>query len=147
MSRLENVALVGPGSLATRKLEASAFERRTRLAVIVTALLSLLSTNVSAQDDKPSTPLEAPFAVPDSGTGTGTGTVAAVANVIVTAPATPVGTLASLGLNFQGSQLFVDSFFIPPDTMGAVGPDHIVQMYGADSKNKTKAFKPEPNNV
>ena len=36
--------------------------------------------------------------------------------------------VVTIGLNFQGSQLFVDSFSIPPDTMGAVGPNHIVQM-------------------
>ncbi len=33
----------------------------------------------------------------------------------------------TIGLNFTASTLFVDSFFIPPDTMGAVGPDHIVE--------------------
>jgi len=34
----------------------------------------------------------------------------------------------TIGLNFQGSELFVDSFSIPPDSMGAVGLEHIVQM-------------------
>ncbi|MCP3981127.1 MAG: DUF11 domain-containing protein [bacterium] len=36
--------------------------------------------------------------------------------------------LVILGLNFQGSQLFVDSGFTPPDTMGAVGPNHVVEL-------------------
>jgi hypothetical protein len=35
---------------------------------------------------------------------------------------------ASIGLNFTGSTLFVDSGFIPPDTMGAVGPEHITEL-------------------
>jgi len=37
------------------------------------------------------------------------------------------GTGLTIGLNFTASTLFVDSFFVPPDTMGAVGPDHIVE--------------------
>ena len=34
----------------------------------------------------------------------------------------------AIGLNFTGSTLGLDSFFIPPDTMGAVGPNHIVEL-------------------
>src|SRR5262249_7044261 len=34
----------------------------------------------------------------------------------------------TVGLNFPGSTLFLDSNFIPPDTMGAVGPNHIVEL-------------------
>jgi uncharacterized repeat protein (TIGR01451 family) len=34
----------------------------------------------------------------------------------------------SIGQNFTSSTLFRDSFFIPPDTMGAVGEDHIVEL-------------------
>jgi hypothetical protein len=33
-----------------------------------------------------------------------------------------------IGLNFTSSTLFRDSNFTPPDTMGAVGPDHIVEL-------------------
>ncbi len=48
-----------------------------------------------------------------------------------TAPAplmrAPTSSLV-IGRNFQASQLFTDSNFNPPDTMGAVGPDHIVEM-------------------
>jgi len=36
--------------------------------------------------------------------------------------------LSTLGLDFQMSQLFGDTGFIPPDTMGDIGPDHIVEM-------------------
>jgi hypothetical protein len=35
---------------------------------------------------------------------------------------------ATIGLNFEASRLFTDSGFIPPDTMGAVGPRHIVEI-------------------
>lgn len=42
---------------------------------------------------------------------------------------TPIpGGVAGLGLDMEISRLFTDSTFIPPDTMGAVGPDHIVEM-------------------
>jgi Carboxypeptidase regulatory-like domain len=34
----------------------------------------------------------------------------------------------TIGLNFTGSTFLVDSGFIPPDTMGAVGPSHIVEL-------------------
>ncbi|EDX83580.1 hypothetical protein S7335_760 [Synechococcus sp. PCC 7335] len=36
--------------------------------------------------------------------------------------------LPTIGLNFTSSTLFVNSNFIPPDTMGAVGPKHIVEL-------------------
>jgi hypothetical protein len=36
--------------------------------------------------------------------------------------------VVTIGLNFEGSELLIDSFSIPPDTMGAVGPNHIVEM-------------------
>jgi uncharacterized repeat protein (TIGR01451 family) len=34
----------------------------------------------------------------------------------------------AVGLNFTGSTFQIDSGFIPPDTMGAVGPNHIVEL-------------------
>ena len=37
-------------------------------------------------------------------------------------------TNISIGLNFTSSTLFTDSFFIPPDTMGGVGMEHIVEL-------------------
>ncbi|HKJ17528.1 MAG TPA: DUF11 domain-containing protein [Xanthomonadales bacterium] len=36
--------------------------------------------------------------------------------------------LSTLGLDFQMSQFGVDTTFSPPDTMGDIGPDHIVEM-------------------
>ncbi len=36
--------------------------------------------------------------------------------------------LVNVGVSFQASQLFTDTGYIPPDTMGAVGPAHIVEM-------------------
>jgi hypothetical protein len=46
------------------------------------------------------------------------------------APRDPRAPTASLviGLNFQTSQRGVDTNAIPPDTMGAVGPNHIVEI-------------------
>ncbi len=41
----------------------------------------------------------------------------------------PSGAQAlSIELSFTGSTLFRDSFFIPPDTMGAAGSDHFVEL-------------------
>jgi hypothetical protein len=34
----------------------------------------------------------------------------------------------AIGLNFTGSTLGIESPFIPPDTMGAVGPNHFVEL-------------------
>ena len=39
----------------------------------------------------------------------------------------PSGAATTIGLNFTASELNVDSSFIPPDTIGAVGPNHIVE--------------------
>jgi len=36
--------------------------------------------------------------------------------------------LSTIGLDFEMSRLFSGSGFIPPDTMGNVGPDHIVEL-------------------
>ena len=36
--------------------------------------------------------------------------------------------LSTIGLDFEMSRLGVDTGFIPPDTMGDVGPDHIVEL-------------------
>lgn len=35
---------------------------------------------------------------------------------------------AAIGVNFQGSSLFTDSLSIPPDTNGAIGPSHFVEL-------------------
>lgn len=44
------------------------------------------------------------------------------------AGAPTIGGIVSVGLNQEISRLFTDSNFIPPDTMGAVGPRHIIEM-------------------
>jgi uncharacterized repeat protein (TIGR01451 family) len=45
------------------------------------------------------------------------------------APLAPLGPgLSTIGLDFEMSRLFSDTNFIPPDTMGNVGPDHIVEL-------------------
>ncbi len=42
---------------------------------------------------------------------------------------TPIGSpVVGQGVNIETSRLFTDSTFIPPDTMGAVGPNHIVEI-------------------
>lgn len=59
------------------------------------------------------------------------GTSSIVAAPVLVAPAAALGPgLATIGLNFQMSQSGGggDTTFRPPDTMGAVGPDHIVEM-------------------
>jgi hypothetical protein len=44
------------------------------------------------------------------------------------APAAPLaGTAPTLGLNFEGAR-FEDSWYIPPDTMGAIGPNHFMEV-------------------
>jgi len=45
----------------------------------------------------------------------------------------------TIGLNFEAARLFTDSNFIPPDTMGAVGPDHIVLIVNGTFKIFDKA--------
>ena len=47
--------------------------------------------------------------------------------VLTTSNETQAASTA-IGQNFMGSTLFQDSDFIPPDTMGAVGPDHFVEL-------------------
>lgn len=83
------------------------------VAVALGVLATAVGSTVPAQTETISTPRELPFA-PQA-------PVAQVAQPVAS-------TFVTVGLNFQGSQLFVDSGFIPPDTMGAVGPDHIVEM-------------------
>src|SRR5690242_5045952 len=48
--------------------------------------------------------------------------------VLQTASVAADGLPAAMALSFTGSTLFIDSGFIPPDTMGAAGPDHIVEL-------------------
>lgn len=54
---------------------------------------------------------------------------AGLAALLVALLATPAALAgAVVGTNFTGSTLGSDSGFIPPDTMGAVGPNHIVEL-------------------
>ncbi len=49
--------------------------------------------------------------------------------VVRPAPLAPLEDgLSTIGLDFEMSRLYSGSNFIPPDTMGAVGPDHIVEL-------------------
>ena len=91
------------------------------VAVIVAILLASASLTVYAQTENEtiSTPLELPALPPADWPE-----IRATPEVPPSAPLDVV----TIGLNFQGSQLGVDSNSIPPDTMGAVGPNHIVQM-------------------
>jgi hypothetical protein len=91
------------------------------LIIIITVLLTALSLTVHAQTEIEiiSTPQELPV---------GPSADPTTSRAAQTIPATNPLDLVTIGLNFQGSELFVDSNFIPPDTMGAVGPDHIVEM-------------------
>ncbi len=38
------------------------------------------------------------------------------------------GSSPTLGLNFEGARYFEDSIYIPPDTMGAIGPNHFMEV-------------------
>lgn len=52
-------------------------------------------------------------------------------NIILASAALALPTLAPaqfVGRNFSGSTLFTDSGSIPPDTMGAAGPEHYVEL-------------------
>jgi len=49
--------------------------------------------------------------------------------VVRPAPLEALGTgRSTIGLDFEMSRLYSGTNFIPPDTMGAVGPDHIVEL-------------------
>lgn len=75
----------------------------------------------AADEDLNSTPTEQPLTPEEK--------AAARAAAMAPAPAGPAyPSVVTVGLNFQSSQLGIDSGFIPPDTMGAVGPRHIVEL-------------------
>lgn len=86
---------------------------------MLTVLLAVVIPIVHAETETISIPQELP--APPSAAPQGDRAV----------PASPTEDpldVVTIGLNFQGSELFVDSLSIPPDTMGAVGYDHIVEM-------------------
>jgi hypothetical protein len=93
-----------------------------RLAALAMLMITVSVAGVWASDELESTPLEIPY-IPQEGVSDDE---AASSDFSVDGPVEP--SLVTIGLNFQGSQLSVDSGFIPPDTMGAVGPDDIVEL-------------------
>jgi hypothetical protein len=97
------------------------------LIVMVVLLLIMGGTGVFA-GDLVSTPAENPLP-PDVSVKGLTALPGPVKVPLLTSPSGPVlPGLLTIGLNFEGSQLNVDTTFIPPDTMGAVGPDYIVEL-------------------
>jgi hypothetical protein len=99
--------------------------RKWLLAATVAMLLGTSGAGVSAQDadDLDSTPHKLPASAAEAPTAE------APAPEAAEAPLAPDFTdKVTIGLNREISRLFRDSNFIPPDTMGAVGPDHIVEI-------------------
>ncbi len=99
---------------------------RPELLPVITVALLLAATisSARAQTEIISTPRELQLELPAAAPAM----PAAAAAMPAAAPEAPTAVAVTVGLNFQGSELFVDSNFIPPDTMGAVGPGHIVEM-------------------
>ncbi len=98
----------------------------TMLAVSVAVLLAISGPRVSVAADLPSTPREeAPDVIQGQGSELAS-PASEAASIGVSGPTAP--SLVTIGQNFRASQRGVDSNFIPPDTMGAVGPNHIVQL-------------------
>jgi hypothetical protein len=94
---------------------------RALLAIAIAVLLALYGTTAFAED-LPSPPTEKKVeAVQESAP---TSAESALMEAIY-GPTVP--NLVTIGLNFPASQYTVDSGYIPPDTMGAVGPDYIVE--------------------
>ncbi|MCB9850982.1 MAG: hypothetical protein H6817_09805 [Phycisphaerales bacterium] len=90
------------------------------LIVQVTLAVGLVVALPARAEDQPSTPQSVPYSheLPRS----------IDRSPAVTEFGGPQYRLTSIPLNFLGSQFNVDSGFFPPDTMGAVGPDHIVEL-------------------
>jgi hypothetical protein len=97
------------------------------LAVMVAFMLVASSAVVVAQDDLNSTPLEQPFEPPEE----------ILTPEVQAGPVIP--SLVTIGQNFRSSRRNIDSGFIPPDTMGAVGPDHIVELINGNFEVFNKA--------
>lgn len=91
---------------------------------LLAASAALLATSVGpmrASALQPSTPQSAP-AGPSAPSSAQRALLAAVL------PTPLPGGLVGQGLNIETSRLFTDTNFIPPDTMGSVGPNHIVEI-------------------
>lgn len=98
---------------------------RARLALVLPVAAAILLAAAGAgevpQGDLESTPLERTLWQQSEAISTATAAATAASEA-------PILSAVTLGLNFEASRLNVDSGFIPPDTMGAVGPRHIVEM-------------------
>jgi hypothetical protein len=111
----------------------------TLLAVSVVILIAMGSAGVFAQDNLVSTPAQRSLPT-KVGEAMPSVLGAPSAGTLLAGPSGPVSqSLVTIGVNFLNSQLNVDSGFIPPDTMGAVGPNHIVELINGrfDVYNKT----------
>ena len=114
---------------------------RPGVAVLFVAGL-LVGAPTAFAEDPESTPVQAPSEEPGSFETLDAGEPDSVVQGHVPAPQALVGpaaNLVTLGLDFETSRLFNDSGFIPPDTMGAVGNDHIVEIINGNFEifNKT----------
>ena len=107
-----------------------------RMSLVSTVALTLLAVASAGgapqppqqQADPVSTPSEArpgPAAEPRSFVAAGQADQQSPQDEMPAAPT--IGGIVTVGLNIRTSQLFLDSNFRPPDTMGAVGPNHIVE--------------------
>jgi Domain of unknown function DUF11 len=103
----------------------SRLSRHCLLTATVAVLLCVSGAGVSAQDadDLDSTPRRLPPSAAEAPTPEG---AAPEAGEVPLAPS--FVDKVTIGLNQEISRLNRDSGFIPPDTMGAVGPNHIVEM-------------------
>jgi hypothetical protein len=126
--------LKGPGRTQSSPLPAAVTLIRLGLLLALTfvVLLTTVSLTVQAQSETEATSTPQELAVEPSADPR-------TVRESPTVQATDPSDLVTIGLNFRGSELFVDSNFIPPDTMGAVGPDNIVEMINGRFKiyNKT----------
>lgn len=118
MSRLLNAeGGVRKTRIARRHAAGTGLRAGSLVAGMVVLLLAAVGSTALEESETVSVPLEVTVERP----------MVAAAEAVLSAPGL-VADLVSIGLNFQSSELGIDSGSIPPDTMGAVGPDHIVEM-------------------
>ncbi len=92
------------------------------ISIAAFALLAISSAMAFAEKDLPSTPQQPAFKPSPAPA------LRAAPKPSVPVAAAQTSTLATFGLEFEASRYQVNSGFIQPDTMGAVGPNHIVEM-------------------
>jgi hypothetical protein len=98
------------------------------LGAIAAFMLCVSSALVLAEGDLPSTPRHTPSKAKGILIEAAEAAAAAQTQAPMELSGPAVQSLVQTGLNFRTSLSGVDSGFIPPDTMGAVGPNHIVEM-------------------